>query len=461
MSKLKYLIIGLLSILSMATSCIEDGITTSPSAQPVFSTDTLKMGLVFTGDVTTTHRFTVQNRNGKGINISDIHLTGEHASLFRLNVDGLSGTRFSNVEIRENDSIYVLVEATLPQNNIDLPVDVNANIEFTVNGVTSKVAVNAQGQDVERLRAHTIEGDMVASATKPYQVFDSLVVAKDATLTLPAGARLYFHDGARLIVRGKLISQGTADKPVTLCGDRTGNVITDITFDLMSRQWGGINFTPSSTGNKLEYTNIRNTVYGIIVVGDGGDELNAEFINCKLRNSGDMVLEAYDANIKAIGCELAEASNGIVYLDGGNQLFNQCTFANYYLFSAIGAPAVNFASLEENVPVAQFQNCIIYGLGTDLSHGDLTGTQIFLRNCLLKSNGSNDDNFIDCIWGEDPLYYTVREDYVFDYRLKPDSPAIGAGNPALVMPQGMIDIYGKNRGSRPDIGAYVFVAPDK
>jgi hypothetical protein len=68
-----------------------------------FSTDTLKMGTVFTEDVTTTQRFTVHNRNDKGVSISDIRLIGDNASLFRLNVDGMSGTEFSDVEIQRFD----------------------------------------------------------------------------------------------------------------------------------------------------------------------------------------------------------------------------------------------------------------------------------------------------------------------------------------------------------------------
>ncbi len=104
---------------------------------------------------------------------------------------------------------------------------------------------------------------------------------------------------------------------------------------------------------------------------------------------------------------------------------------------------------------ATFVNCIIYGNGADLSHGDLTGTGITMRRCLLKSKGSDDDNFIECIWDTDPLYYTVRSDYYFDYRVKPDSPAIGAGE-ATDAPA---DWYGTTRAST--LGAYEFTSPEE
>lgn len=469
-SLLTYLTAILIIVLGAGglTSCIDDSISTSPSDQPTFSTDSLKLGVVFTDEVTATHKFVVYNRNGKGISIGDIRLSGANADIFRLNVDGMSGRTFSNVEIRANDSIYVMVEATIPANGVDLPVDINTDVIFTTQGVQQKVVINAQSQDVERLRAVTLDADTRFSATRPYQIFDSLVVAEGRTLTLPAGARLYFHDGAMMVVRGTLRAEGTADAPVTLCGDRTGNVITDVTFDLMSRQWSGLQFTLSSKDNVLTHTNVRNTWYGVMVSGDGtGTEPKVRMTNCRLRNSGDLVLEVYDANIEAAGCEFAEAANGVIRLQGGTHVFNHCTFANYYLFSAIGGPAIQLDHInadtdaETGTPytAARFTNSIIYGLGPDISHGDLTGTDVFLDHCLLKSSGEDDNNFIQCVWDEDPLYYTVREDYIFDYRLRPDSPAIGKGSAALVLPQAATDAYGLPRGATPDLGAYVYNPP--
>ena len=110
---------------------------------------------------------------------------------------------------------------------------------------------------------------------------------------------------------------------------------------------------------------------------------------------------------------------------------------------------------------AEISNCIFYGNGSEFSHGDLTGSQVFLRRCLIKSEGTDDANFLNCIWGEDPLYYTVREEYIFDYRLKPESPAIAAADPALTLPEAATDYYGLSRGPQPDLGAYVFTAPEE
>ncbi|MBR4722882.1 MAG: hypothetical protein IK053_07505 [Muribaculaceae bacterium] len=73
------------------SSCIEDGFTTSPSDQPTFSVDTLKMGLAFSEEGTPTHKFKVFNRHGKGLNISKIAFRDGGTGAFRLNVDGIPG----------------------------------------------------------------------------------------------------------------------------------------------------------------------------------------------------------------------------------------------------------------------------------------------------------------------------------------------------------------------------------
>lgn len=466
----KFIYILLMCVVCAA--CIEDGFTTSPSDQPTFSTDTLNIGTVFTDEPTPTSRFIVHNPHAKQLSISGISLSGPDAGCFRLNVDGITGRSFNNVDIRGKDSIFVFVEATLPEGSKPLS-DYEASVNFTTNGRTQSVILAAKGQNVHRIKGETLTENTTFNDFIPYQITDSLVVAPGTTLTLKPGTTLCFHDGAMLIVRGTLLSEGTVEKPVTMAGDRTGNVVTDISFDIMSRQWVGVFFTETSTGNVISHTNIRNTWQGVTLYGYDPETPQLTLHNSRLRNSGGLVLEAYHSNIVATGCEFAEAADGLVYLQGGRYTFNHCTFANYYLFSALGGPAIQFAHVSydpdkglddlSGLPftAAEFTNSIIYGNGTELSHGDLSGTDIYFRRCLLKSAGTDDDNFIECLWEADPLYYTIREEYIFDYRLKPESPAIGAADPSLTLPAARLDAYGLERTEPAEIGAYVFTAPDE
>ena len=452
---MKYLsyIFVLITFLCLA-GCIEDGFSSSGSDQPEFSVDTLRMGTILTEQPSTTSRFVVYNRADKGMMISKVGLSGPAAGMFRLNVDGFSGREFSNVEIRANDSIFIFVEATLPANERDVPVVVEASLDFMTNGVQRSLPLTAQGRDVTRLRGVTIDTDTRLEAGKPYQVFDSLVVAPGATLTVAPGAEFMFHDGAMMVVRGTLKAVGEQGREITFAGDRTGNVAADISFDIMSRQWTGIFFTPTSADNELSYAHVCNTWQGVTVM-----EAPLRMVNTRLRNSGGSVLEAYDARIEAIGCEMAEAADSPVYLSGGEHRFEHCTLSNYYLFVAPSQPIVTLDHFDEDTDngsgapylKAQFTNTIIYGLGPDLSHGDFTGLPVVIESCLLKSDGSDDDNFINCLWNADPLFNTVRDEYIFDYTLKPESEAIGAAT-APTSADAAIDRLGTPR--RGTIGAY-------
>ena len=215
MNRLKtiFTICGLLMVMGLS-SCIEDGISTNVNDHPTFSTDTLDLGPIFTEAGTPTHSFTVYNRHDKGINISSIKMRDDADGMFRLNVDGVAGEDFQNVEIRANDSIYVFVEATLKANGSDAPIEVKRHLDFVVQGVTSTVVITAEGQDVERKHGEIIDTDTRFTANKPYQIFDSLVVKEGVTLTLDPGVTLYFHNNATLRVEGTLVSNGTVEQPV-------------------------------------------------------------------------------------------------------------------------------------------------------------------------------------------------------------------------------------------------------
>lgn len=458
----------IVAVAATLTSCIEDGFTTSSAHQPAFSADTISLGETFTLTPTPTTRFTVYNRHDKMLNISTISLSDDSGNLFRLNVDGMSGRSFSNVEIRPNDSIFVYVEATLPENNADAPLLIERHLDFVTNGVKRTVVLSLQGQDVIRCNDMTITADTRFTANKPYLVTDTLRVAPGKTLTLDAGARIYFHSGAALKVEGTLIANGTPEKPVEMIGDRTGNVASNIPYELMSGQWGGIYFASSSRDNQMSYCSIRNSADGITLDPiDSGDDAALTLVNCQVRNTTNYVIDSRHANLRLLGCELADASSGILHLVGGSHIVNHCTISNNYLFTALGGPAIQFDHINADsddasgrrLLSAAFSNSIIYGLGLELSHGDLSDTDVIFTRCLFGSEGSDDDNFINCIWGEDPLYYTVRNEYLFDYRLQPESPAIGASEASLDVYGIACDRYGEPYATPADLGAYVYVKP--
>ena len=459
-----FLIFSLIFSLCIS-SCISDDITNSPSATLDFSSDTISFGVIFTDLNTPTARLKVFNRNKQGVVISSIKFK-EPDSPFRLNVDGVSGYSFSDVEIRGNDSIYVFMECFIDADDTTLPQRYADQLEFVTNGVTQEVEVEAWAWNVTRLHSFNVTSDMTFTAERPYIIFDTLTVMPEATLTIQPGAWLLFHDKASINVKGTLLAIGETENFIRMSGDRLDDILPDVAYDQLAGQWGGIDISAESFGNRLEYVNMRSTVSGLRVDSCGDLSKNKlTLVNSWLHNSQSSVLSSEYAWVDAFGCCFSEAAGNVVSLTGGSHQFVQCTLANSYLFSSLHLPNLYLGHClpednEENgepLMTASFENGIIWGeIGSPIEPGDLLGSNVYMLNMLFKADGTDDENFINCIWNEDPLFYTIREDYYFDYRLQPDSPALGAGNPAYLTPECMYDMDGIYRLAEglPALGAY-------
>ena len=449
-------------------SCISDDFTTSSSDILSFSTDTVSFDTVFTDLGTPTARLKVYNRAKKSVNISSIKFQNAE-SAFSMNVDGQSGKEFSDVEIRGGDSIFVFIECYIPEQAQNSPQLIEDNLQFVTNGVTQNVVLEAWGQNVTRLRGVTIESDTTLTAEIPYVIFDSLTVAEGATLTIEPGVNILFHDGASMTVSGTLNAVGQPGKVINLRGDRLDNVLPNVAYDILAGQWGGVNIAPESFGNRMEYVDMRSTKTGLVVDSCGNlSERKLLLVNSWLHNSQANSLEVNYAWVDAYGCVFSEAAYAAVYLAGGRHEFVQCTLSNYYLFSVPADPLLTLdhcmpESFEEDpsqpLMEASFRNCIFYGMPSDINIGDLTGSNVFLQYCSLKSPGDDDDNFQNCLWDTDPLFLTVRNDYYFNYHVQEDSPVIGMGNSGFLNEYSYVDMDGINRlavspNGSPTLGAY-------
>lgn len=431
------------------SGCIVDSFDTSPSAQPTFSTsaDGLDMGLFFADMPSPTSNLRIHNHNSKLISLSEVRMrSGEY---FRINVDGRTGRVFNDVDIRPNDSVYVFVECTLPVPEEAEPVEFSDWLDVTTNGVTKSVRICARSQRVNRLDGVTLDGDFTISAEVPTLVYDTLRVAPGVRLTVEPGARLHFHDGAALIVDGTLLCEGTAEAPIELSGDRTNNVVADISFEVMSNQWEGVRFTSVSRGNRMAYTSVINTCQGVAV-----DSLaDLTLLNSRLHNSGGRQLAAADSTtVTALGCEISNAASALLHLGAGTFVFDRCTIANWYLFKWPDEEIVVLADAEATS--ADFANCIIYGRDAAISdYENPEEVDIWFRRCLFKVKGNDDERYLACLWETDPLLDYSLTEYTFSYLPAPDSPALDAADGELDHPLlPAVDRHGRQRGQV--LGAY-------
>lgn len=445
-------------VLMCATGCIDDSFSESPNDLLAFSADTVAFDTVLTLQGTATKQFIVYNRGSKQVRISSIKVAGVSSGKFYLNVDGVKGKEFKDIELRGNDSLFVFVEGYFDEAGKNEPQEISDRIEFVTNGVTQHVTLYAWGQDAVRLRGDTLWTDYHMTADKPYVIYDTLVVAPKANLTVDPGATLLFHSGGALKVYGTMTAIGTQEKHITLRGDRLDHVVGEIGFDIMSGQWGGVVFGVGSYANHWEFVDMRGSEFGVQISSDNPDRQTLYMLNCMLHNSAGSLLTEWNAGVTAYGTEFSDCADGVINLMGGKTNFAQCTFTNYYLFKNVTEPLLNVYNIDgDYLPIrSNINNCILYGMCSDINAGDLTGTDIYLRNCLIKADGTDDDNFINIVWAGDAKFYTVRDDKLFDYRLQPESDAIARGDRSLCPAKARYDRYGVDRlaTDSPDLGAY-------
>ncbi|MBE9467039.1 MAG: hypothetical protein IMY72_01810 [Bacteroidetes bacterium] len=456
-------------------SCNKDKTITSHDAKLNFSTDTVTFDTVFTTIGSTTKQFRIYNNNNSKISISSIRLANGDDSNFRLNLNGISNNFFTDIEIPSNDSIFVFVEVNVDPNGKNSPMIIHDSLVFITNGNTQDVDFIAFGQDVHLINGQIIPvnaNDTVWTNDKPYLIYNSMLVDSLKTLTIEAGAKLYFHKNSNLLVKGTLIVNGTLEEPIIFQGDRLEEL-----YDNIPGQWGAIALIPGSQGNIINYAIIKNGVVGIQVGEYDKISPDLTITNTKIQNMTFGGIYAFNSIINASNNIIANCGYyAVSLLVGGNYDFNHCTIANYYgsysSYSNRSEPSLvisNSISVDEDTLAgnldANFGNCIIYGNNTnEIGIGEIS-SQVTLNykfdHCLIKVDKNFDisdkTRFTEIIKNIDPEFLSIKNDSL-NFQLKPNSPAIDTGNVNIAKKF----LYDYNHHIRiedgePDLGAYEYV----
>ncbi len=416
-------------------SCISDEVGTSPAHQPEFSADTLSFGTVWSGELSPTAAVRVYNRHPDAMIISSLTVSGADAESVSLNVDGTSCTSASGVEIRANDSIFILAAVTPAHGGeLDIALELAVNGSVTTLPVSAKVLSPLTLTDANIASDAALEGDV--------RLFGTLTVAPEAVLTLSPGTTLWIHDGAQLLIQGQLVAEGTPAQPILLRGDRTGFVAADIPYEIMSGQWQGMTLAQGSGPASLSFVRMENSVGGLTL--EEGASLT--MTNCIITNSREnLITAAPGSSLTAAGCAFTEAGGSLLSLDGCAARLDRCTLANNYLFAPPTEPAIVLSG-DKDFRIA---GSIVHRPGAEIAAGSLAPGVVF-DCCMFGSKGSDDSNFVNCIWAADPMFLLDLDSYTFDYRLAPESPARGAG----VGAGPDVDFYGAPASDPPALGAY-------
>lgn len=392
-ARIHVLLLGALATLIAALSaCQKERFTTDPNDRLIFSTDTLRFDTVFTSLGSATRILKVYNPNRReSIRISRIYIENGAQSRFRINVDGLPGPVRTDVEIAPNDSLYIFAEVTI---NPDEPPSVSPfviaeNLVFESNGNVQKVVLEAWGQNAVYLPSRFGKGGAVLYACneeewvwddpRPYVIY-GIVVIDSCTVRIPAGARVHVHGGlARamqdsMVVRyndgllvfqgaGRLLVEGTAERPVIFEGDRLEREFANV-----PGQWTGIWLRAGTSGHRIEHAILRNSIIGLRV--DSAADLTLR--NTQIFNTSNSGIIGVRARIRAENCLFHSNGAFAIQLEyGGDYEFAYCTAANF----GGRSEALRMGNALCRDPLcadfvafplrARFQNCILLGSRPD------------------------------------------------------------------------------------------------
>ena len=447
-------VIFVISLLCLSSCLGEEDFSSSSSDRLSFGdVDTLAFDTLISGVGSHTQTFLVFNPNKKAIRLRDVHLEKGGRSAFRVNVDGsfLHDGQGGGYEILGEDSLRVFVEVTAPITDQDAPLDVTDKLIFvTEGGVTQNVVLTAYGQDVIQLNALIINENTTLDKKRPYQILDSLVVAKNTTLTIEKGVRLYFHPEAKLIVHGTLKCKGELGNEVEMRGDRLGNMFDNQPYDRIPGQWGGVILTDESVDNELNFTNLHSSDFGIQCDSSSTNVVKLTLENSTIHNVVGSALYAKNCQIWVGNCQISNAGENCVEIYGGYSTFVQCTIAQFYSFigSDYGEALVfqNFDG-ESRLPIDQlyFYNCLITGFKNDEIMGSANENfpddefNYYFQNCLMCTPKYEDESgrLDGCIFDEENKDYCGEKNFwplfdydklIFTFYLHPKSSAIDHAN---------------------------------
>jgi len=423
-----YLTFLILVTFIIFSSCRKDFSAQLSSGNLTFSKDTVFLDTVFTNIGSSTYNLKVYNKSNKAISIPSITLDNGESSFYRLNVDGIPGKYFEDVEILANDSLYIFIETTIDYNLVTNPIYTDAIIFDTGENLqdvklvtlvkdahflfpskdlaglieTINIGIDAEGNELN-VNGFYLEDNLTFTAEKPYVIYGYCAIPENETLTIEAGANIHFHSNSGLIVEknATLTIKGELNNEVLIEGDRL-----ETQFSNVPGQWGAIWLKAGSKNHNINYAIIKNASAGIIMDSIGSNTSPTLTIkNTQIYNSSNYGILGRETNIE--GENLVINNSGQVSLAciiGGTYNFTHSTFTNFWNNSLRQYPSVlinNFFTYSDgnnqivetrDLIAANFTNCIIDGNNNlELAIDKVEGTEFnyLFKNNLIRFNDLN------------------------------------------------------------------------
>jgi len=473
-----------------------------------FSVDTVKFDTVFTTLRTVTKRLWVYNRNPRAVSVSLINLDNPASSPYTLLINGDLKQTATDLTIRGQDSLLILVRAKLPDNQQNGPAKayvLEEKLNFLTNGQQQRVLLRSFGQNIYLHDNETLRCGAIWRNDRPHVLYNTVRVSVGCTLRLRPGTRVFGHAGAALVVNGTLLVNDQADyQPgagptdtvkasnaniVRFAGDRSG----EAQYATAPGQWTGIVLTASSRGNVIRYALIQNAAVGVLLYNPLNQQPRPGLLlqNSVVRyvSGGNVSFAGAASSLGLPGAAVlgvagsAKLENvlltdcfeyAVLGVGGGDYALNFCTIGNFAAGNAARAtPSLGFSNAVtvSGQPVKypltlSVRNSIVWGSQPDelaLENADEYRTGVTVENTLLRTalyaapadapgKPGLGNPALGNVLNLDPKFTRTNSGSRDDYRPQAGSPALGRAARGVLVGRDLWNL--PRNGSTPEWGAY-------
>lgn len=310
---------------------------TNNSMGMAFSSDTIFFDTIPSLSLTSTYEIRIYNISTKHpLNIKHIYLEDSKDSNYQINISGSYIPNLHPISILPQDSISIFVRAYYTETDSKKPELVtNKIILQDYNNNKDSIFLVGYRQNVRRV-FHNDKYFNYWDSSMPIMVMDSIIVPEREQLFIDSGSNIIMEKSSYIRVHGSLIINGNSEAPVVISSKRKDDLITNVSYKNVSRQFRGIIFSEKSHSNRISYLRLSNGEFGLYFEDAFNRSNTIDMLNMDhsyISNFDGEGVRLSSGNYSIYDCEISNTLGPTISMYSGRYNLQRTSIANFYLWN--------------------------------------------------------------------------------------------------------------------------------